>query len=160
MCSLEGYQGWTFISCSHCQELCQQGSCMASDWLHKCIHPIRSYRIGWLLIGCTRVNNQSEVRTDWLLIDCKRINNQSEARTGWLLAAQESQSEARSASWPSFWPCLQLKSFHPSWKVTPTFNPYAYAETMDKARLWSQNTTHTYLGRYRKKEKNNVVLNL
>ena len=33
-------QGWIFFSCSHCQELCQQAS--------------------WLLIGCTRVNNQSE----------------------------------------------------------------------------------------------------
>ena len=33
-------QGWKFMSCSHCQELCQQTS--------------------WLLIGCKRVNNQSE----------------------------------------------------------------------------------------------------
>ena len=33
-------QGWKFMSCSHCQELCQ--------------------RVSWLLIGCTRVNNQSE----------------------------------------------------------------------------------------------------
>ena len=30
-------QGWKLMSCSHCQELCQQAS--------------------WLLIGCTRVNN-------------------------------------------------------------------------------------------------------
>ena len=36
-------QGWKFISCSHCQELGQQAS--------------------WLLIGCTRVNNQSEARS-------------------------------------------------------------------------------------------------
>ena len=35
-------QGWKFMSCSQCQELCQQAS--------------------WLLIGCTRVNNQSEAR--------------------------------------------------------------------------------------------------
>ena len=37
------FQGLTFLSCSHCQELCQQAS--------------------WLLIGCTRVNNQLEART-------------------------------------------------------------------------------------------------
>ena len=36
------YQGRNFLSCSHCQKLRQQAS--------------------WLLIGCTRVNNQSEVR--------------------------------------------------------------------------------------------------
>ena len=36
-------QGWKSMSCSHCQELCQQAS--------------------WLLIGCTRVNNQSEARS-------------------------------------------------------------------------------------------------
>ena len=36
-------QGWQFMSCSHCQELCQPAI--------------------WLLIGCTRVNNQSEART-------------------------------------------------------------------------------------------------
>ena len=36
-------QGWKIMSCSHCQELCQQAS--------------------WLLIGCTRLNNQSEART-------------------------------------------------------------------------------------------------
>ena len=36
-------QGWKFMSCSHCQELCQQAS--------------------WLLIGCTRVNNQPEARS-------------------------------------------------------------------------------------------------
>ena len=40
--SLTDCQGWKLISCSHCQELCQQAS--------------------WLLIGCTRVNNQSEAR--------------------------------------------------------------------------------------------------
>ena len=34
---------WKFVSCSHCQELGQQA--------------------GWLLIGYTRVNNQSEVRS-------------------------------------------------------------------------------------------------
>ena len=39
-------QGWKFMSCIHCQELCQQAS--------------------WLLIGCTRVNNQSEARTQLL----------------------------------------------------------------------------------------------
>ena len=33
-------QGWKFMGCSHCQELCQQAS--------------------WLLIGCTKVNDQSE----------------------------------------------------------------------------------------------------
>ena len=36
-------QGWKFMSCSHCQELGQQAS--------------------RLLIGCTRVNNQSEARS-------------------------------------------------------------------------------------------------
>ena len=36
-------QGWKFISCSYCQELCQQAS--------------------WPLIGCTRMNNQSEARS-------------------------------------------------------------------------------------------------
>ena len=36
-------QGWKFFSFSHCQELCQQAS--------------------WLLIGGTRVNNQSEARS-------------------------------------------------------------------------------------------------
>ena len=36
-------QGWKFMSYSQCQELCQQASC--------------------LLIGCTRVNNQSEARS-------------------------------------------------------------------------------------------------
>ena len=36
-------QGWKFVSCSHCQELCQQ--------------------VSWLLIGCTKVNNQSEPRS-------------------------------------------------------------------------------------------------
>ena len=35
-----GLLGWKFMSCSHCQELCQQAS--------------------WLLIGCTRANNQSD----------------------------------------------------------------------------------------------------
>ena len=35
-------QGWKFMSCRHCQELCQQAS--------------------WLLLGCTRVNNQLEAR--------------------------------------------------------------------------------------------------
>ena len=35
-------QGWKFMSCSHCQELCQQAS--------------------WLVIGCARVNNQSSAR--------------------------------------------------------------------------------------------------
>ena len=34
-------QGWKCMSCSHCQEFCQQAS--------------------WLLIGYTRVNSQSEV---------------------------------------------------------------------------------------------------
>ena len=38
------YQGWNFVSCSHCQELCQPAS--------------------WLLIGCTIVNNQSEARSE------------------------------------------------------------------------------------------------
>ena len=36
-------QGRKFMSCSHCQELCQQA--------------------GFLLIGCKSVNNQSEART-------------------------------------------------------------------------------------------------
>ena len=36
-------QGWKFTSCSHCQELGQQ--------------------VSWLLIGCTRVNDQSEARS-------------------------------------------------------------------------------------------------
>ena len=36
-------QGWKFMSCSHCQGLGQQTS--------------------WLLIGCTRVNNQIEARS-------------------------------------------------------------------------------------------------
>ena len=36
-------QGWKFLSCSQCEELGQQAS--------------------WLLIGCTRVNNQSEARS-------------------------------------------------------------------------------------------------
>ena len=36
-------QGWKFMSCSHCQELCQQAS--------------------WLPIDCTIVNNQSEARS-------------------------------------------------------------------------------------------------
>ena len=36
-------QGWIFMSCSHCQEWCQQAS--------------------WLMIGCTKVNDQSEART-------------------------------------------------------------------------------------------------
>ena len=40
---LVGYQGWKFMSYVHCQELSQQAS--------------------WLLIRCTRVNNQSEART-------------------------------------------------------------------------------------------------
>ena len=41
-----------FLSCSHCQDLCQQAS--------------------WLLICCTRVNNQSEVRTaSWHNSDMK-----------------------------------------------------------------------------------------
>ena len=40
--SVSSIQGWK-MSCSHCQELCQQAS--------------------WLLIGCRRVNNQSEART-------------------------------------------------------------------------------------------------
>ena len=35
-------QGWKFMSC--CQEMCQQAS--------------------WLLIGCTRVDNQSEAQVD------------------------------------------------------------------------------------------------
>ena len=35
--------GWKFMSCRHCQELCQPSS--------------------WLLIGSTRVNNQSEARS-------------------------------------------------------------------------------------------------
>ena len=39
----EAIQGWKFMSYSHCQELGQQAS--------------------WLLIGCTRVNNQSEARS-------------------------------------------------------------------------------------------------
>ena len=38
--AMSGYQGWKLISFSHCQELCQQTN--------------------RLLIGCTRVNNQSE----------------------------------------------------------------------------------------------------
>ena len=37
------HQGWKFMSSSHGQELGQQ--------------------VSWLLIGCTRVNNQSEART-------------------------------------------------------------------------------------------------
>ena len=37
-------QGWKLMCCSHCQGLCQQAS--------------------WLLIGCTRVNNQSEARSE------------------------------------------------------------------------------------------------
>ena len=36
-------QGWKFMNCIHCQELGQQAS--------------------WLLIGCTRVNNQSRARS-------------------------------------------------------------------------------------------------
>ena len=36
-------QGWKFMSCSHCQEVCQQ--------------------VSWLLIGCTKVNNQSKARS-------------------------------------------------------------------------------------------------
>ena len=40
---LDHAQGWKFMSCSQCQELCQQ--------------------VSWLLIGCTRVNNQSESRS-------------------------------------------------------------------------------------------------
>ena len=36
-------QGWKFMSCSQCQESCQQAS--------------------WLLIGYTRVNNKSEARS-------------------------------------------------------------------------------------------------
>ena len=36
-------QGQKFLSCSHCHELCQQ--------------------VIWLLVGCSRVNNQSEART-------------------------------------------------------------------------------------------------
>ena len=39
----ETSQEWKLMSCSHCRELCQQKS--------------------WLLIGCTRVNNQSETRS-------------------------------------------------------------------------------------------------
>ena len=39
-CNLKTNQEWKFMSCSHCQELRQQTR--------------------WLLIGCTRVNNQSE----------------------------------------------------------------------------------------------------
>ena len=42
-CPDAGRQGWKFMSCCHCQELCQQAS--------------------WLLIGCTRGNNQSEARS-------------------------------------------------------------------------------------------------
>ena len=37
------FQGWKFMSCSRCQELGQQAS--------------------WLLIGCTRGDNQSEARS-------------------------------------------------------------------------------------------------
>ena len=36
-------QGWKFMSCSHCPELCHQAS--------------------WFRIGCTRVNNQSEAKS-------------------------------------------------------------------------------------------------
>ena len=36
-------QGWKFMSCSHCQEFCQQAD--------------------WLLIGCTRVINESDARS-------------------------------------------------------------------------------------------------
>ena len=39
----EATQGWKFMSCNYCPELAQQAS--------------------WLLIGCTRVNNQSEARS-------------------------------------------------------------------------------------------------
>ena len=35
-------QGWKFMSCSHCQELDQQASKLASDWLNKSEQPIRS----------------------------------------------------------------------------------------------------------------------
>ena len=41
--ALMDVQGWKFMSCGHCQEKGQQAS--------------------WLLIGCTRVNNQSEARS-------------------------------------------------------------------------------------------------
>ena len=37
------FQGWKFMSCSHCQKLGQQAS--------------------WLLIACTRVNSKSEARS-------------------------------------------------------------------------------------------------
>ena len=40
---LDPEQGWKFMNCSHGHELGQQAS--------------------WLLIGCTRVNNQSEARS-------------------------------------------------------------------------------------------------
>ena len=40
---VDGALGWKFMSCCHCQQLGQQAS--------------------WLLIGCTRVNNQSEARS-------------------------------------------------------------------------------------------------
>ena len=43
-------QGWKLMSCCHCHELCQQ--------------------VSWLLIGCTRVNNQSEARSvSWPILD-------------------------------------------------------------------------------------------
>ena len=43
LCQMHSAQGWKFMSCSHCQELCQQAT-----------RP---------LIGCTKVNNQSEARS-------------------------------------------------------------------------------------------------
>ena len=36
------YQGWKFMSCSHCQELNRSTSKLAPDWLHKSEQPIRS----------------------------------------------------------------------------------------------------------------------
>ena len=38
--------GWKFMSCSHCQELCQL-TVLASDWLFNLVQPIRSQFACW-----------------------------------------------------------------------------------------------------------------
>ena len=40
------FQGWKFINCSHCQELCQP-PVLASDWLFTLVQPIRSKLACW-----------------------------------------------------------------------------------------------------------------
>ena len=61
-------QGWKLMSCGHCLEFCQQ--------------------VTWLLIGCTRVNNQSEARSAswpncWQWLQLISFHPSRETRTTW-----------------------------------------------------------------------------